>query len=211
MPDKLRVLVVDDHPLMRRALCDLIADESDLSVVGEAADGEAAVELAATLHPDLIVLDLLLPRKDGLTVARELTATHPSAHILALTSSSDREMVAAAIEAGVLGYVIKEVQPEELLHALREVGHGREYIPPALAFRLARQPVTPELSTTPLTPREQEVLRLLGHGDSNRDIARQLSISEHTVRAHVFHLLNKLGLENRAQAALYAAKHFPAS
>ena len=209
MPDPLRVLVVDDHPLMRRALCDLINDERDLTVVGEAADGEAAITLTQTLLPDLMVLDLLLPKKDGLTVARELTRRQPPLQILVLTSSPDIETAIAAIEAGALGYIVKETQPDELLNAIREVGHGRAYLPSALGFRLARPPAP--MPATLLSEREQAVLRLLGAGRTYADIAQQLAISEPTVRAHVFHILRKLGLENRTQAALYGAKHFPAA
>jgi DNA-binding NarL/FixJ family response regulator len=201
---KNRILIVDDHPLMRQALRAMIADEPDFDVVGEAANGEEAVSLARSLAPDVILMDLVMPVKDGLAATAELTHANPETRILALTSSIGENSALAAVEAGVLGYILKDAQPAEVLHALREVAAGREYWPPAVAARLARGVRQRNLEPAPdLSAREQEVLNLLGQGLTNKDIAQRLVISEPTVRAHVYHILQKLHLENRTQAALY--------
>lgn len=202
--NKYRALIVDDHPLMRQALRAMIADEPDFEIAGEASNGEEAVRMARTLLPDVILMDLVMPVKDGFSATAELTRANPDTRILALTSSIGEGSALAAVEAGVLGYILKDAQPVEVLHALREVAGGREYWPPAVAARLARgvrqrnSEPAPDLST-----REQEVLTLVGQGLTNKDIASRLFISEPTVRAHVYHILQKLHLENRTQAALY--------
>lgn len=199
-----RVLIVDDHPLMRQALRAMIADEPDFIVIAEAANGDEAVIQARSLTPDVILMDLVMPVKDGLAATIELTRSRPETRILALTSSIGESSALAAVEAGVLGYILKDAQPAEVLHALREVAAGREYWPPAVASRLARGVRQRNLEPAPdLSAREQEVLMLLGQGLTNKEIAQRLVISEPTVRAHVYHILQKLNLENRTQAALY--------
>lgn len=199
-----RVLVVDDHPLMRQALNSVIEDEPDFTVVGEAENGKQAIAQAQALQPDVIVMDLYMPVKDGLSATAELIQAHPNMRVLALTSSTLNSSALSAVEAGALGYVLKDAHPPEFLHALRQVACGSEYWPPSVAAKLARSVRQRSITTrVELTVREKEVLNLVGKGISNRLIAEQLCISVATVRAHVYHILQKLGLENRTQAALY--------
>ncbi len=206
----IRVLVVDDHPLMREALCAAIADERDMQVVGEATNGEEAVAQARALKPDVTVMDLFMPGKDGLGAIAEIKAENPAARLIALTSSTDEDLVLAAIQAGALGYLLKDSQRVELLRAIREVSRGNTFLPPPVAQKLAnsvrkRPPDQPPL-VEPLTERELEVLKLIGQGASNRQIAQTLGVSEGTIRTHVHNILGKLNLENRNQALLYAVR-----
>ncbi|MBI5303992.1 MAG: response regulator transcription factor [Chloroflexi bacterium] len=208
---KIRILVVDDHPLMREALCMAIEDEADMQVVGEAANGEDAVRQAHALKPDVTVMDLFMPRQDGLHAIADIKSRDANARILALTSSTDEAMVLAAVQAGVLGYLMKDSAREELLQAIRQVSQGNTFLPPQIAQKLAnsvreqkKEHATPPVE--PLTDREIEVLGLIGQGASNKQIAQTLNVSEGTVRTHVHNLLGKLGLENRNQAILYAVR-----
>jgi len=209
---KTRVLIVDDHPLMRDALSMAIEDESDMEIVGQASNGVEAVDLALRLLPDVIVTDLFMPVKDGLTAIAEILTQNPKARILALTSSTEETVMLSAVQAGVLGYLLKDSQRTVLLQAIREVSQGQSYLPPQLARKLMeglrQRPKQPddENRLEQLTGRELDVLRLIGRGASNREVASALSLSEGTVRTHVHHLLNKLGLANRNQAILYALK-----
>lgn len=211
MNSVIRVLIVDDHPLMREALATAIGDEPDMQVVGDATNGVDAAARVRALKPDVTVMDLFLPRQSGLDAVVEIRADDPEARILALTSSTDDAMVLAAIQAGVLGYLMKDSPREELLQAIREVSRGNTFLPPQIARKLAngirtsRRPEPPQ-PIEPLTERELEVLRLLGDGASNKQIAQALGVSEGTVRTHVHNLLGKLGLENRSQAILYAVR-----
>jgi NarL family two-component system response regulator LiaR len=205
------VLIVDDHPLMRQALCLAIETEPDMTIVGEASDGRQAVELALTLKPDVIVMDLYLPHKDGLTATREILAQNPAARVLAVTSSTEDKQVVAALQAGVAGYLLKDATSDTLLEAIRRVAAGQTYIPPDVAEKLAgglrRSAPAPETPAKQLlTQREQQVLALLGQGLPNRQIAEQLALSESTVRVHIYNLLHKLGLTDRHQAVIYALK-----
>lgn len=209
--NRIRIFVVDDHPLMREALCMAIEDETDMQVIGEASNGEDAVKQWRTLKPDVTVMDLFMPRQGGLEAIAEIKRSEPNARILALTSSTDEAMVLAAVQAGVLGYLMKDSQREELLQAIREVSHGNTFLPPAIALKLAnsvreQQKEKPAPPVEPLTEREQEVLGLIGQGASNKEIAQRLNVSEGTVRTHVHNLLGKLGLTNRNQAILYAIR-----
>jgi len=208
---RIRVLVVDDHPLMREALCSAIDDEADMQIVGEATNGEEAVRQVQTLKPDVTIMDLFMPGKDGLTAIAEIRAHNPQAQILALTSATEDQLVLAAVQAGVLGYLMKDSPRTELLHAIREVNQGNSFLPPNVARKLAdslRHPPkekSPPL-IEPLTERELDVLKLLGQGESNKQIAQTLGVSEGTIRTHVHNLLGKLGLGNRNQAILYAIR-----
>ena len=210
-----RVLIVDDHPLMRQVLHSLIEDEADLTAVGEASNGVEAVAQLRALQPDVIVMDLLMPVKDGLTATTEIMQDNPHARILALTSSSEESMVLAAIKAGAMGYVLKGANPPELLQAIREVARGQGYLPASVALKLAdgirhsSNEIDRQQRQSSLTARELDVLVLLGQGLSNRVIAEQLVISEATVRVHLYHILSKLDLPDRNQAMLYAARYFP--
>ena len=205
----IRVLVVDDHPLMRQAICAALEIEPDIVVAGEALNGAEAVAQAQALHPDVIVMDLLLPIMDGVQAIAEIRAANPAARILALTSSLDPERIVAALEAGAQGYLFKDSKRDELMRAVREVSQGHAFLAPAVAQKLVewmRRPRAPTEPVASLTPREMEVLKLLGKAASNRDIARALVLSEATVRVHVHNILGKLGFEHRGQAIAYAIR-----
>lgn len=203
----IRVLVVEDHTVVRQALCMLLADARyGLEVVGEAGDGVEAVALAQTLRPDVIVMDLFMPRMGGVAATQAILRQNPGARVLVLTSDEDDTDAVAAIQAGALGFVSKRASVDELVRTLHSVALDHLVVPRALAARLAA--ATPETSTQPalstLTARELEVLACLARGLGNRAIARTLEISTATVRTHISHLLPKLGAANRTQAAVRA-------
>jgi NarL family two-component system response regulator LiaR len=205
----IRILIADDHTLVRAGLRALIDSEPGMKVVGEAADGAEAVDKARVLQPDVILLDLVMPRKDGIAAITEICGADPDARILVLTSYTDDEKVFPAIKAGALGYLLKDSEPQELLQAIRSVHAGEPSLAPTIARKLMRelqQPPDLPLAENPLSEREAQVLRLVAQGLSNREIADRLVVSERTVRAHVSNILNKLHLANRTQAALYAIR-----
>jgi DNA-binding NarL/FixJ family response regulator len=204
----IRVLVVDDHPLMRQAICTAITIEADIEVVGEARNGAEAVTQALALRPDVIVMDLLMPVKDGVQAIAEIRAADPEARILALTSSLDPDRIVATLEAGAQGYLFKDTQRDELLRAIRDVSQGLAFLPPPVASKLIARMRQPEATDglAALTPREMEVLRLIGKGLSNREIAQSLVLSEATVRVHVHNILSKLGFEHRGQMIAFAIR-----
>jgi len=207
--DTIRVLVADDHAIVRAGLRALIATEPGLEVVGEAADGAEAVRLARSLDPDVVLVDLVMPQHDGLWAIRELALEAPRARILVLTSFAENDQVFSAIKAGALGYLLKDSSPRDLLQAIRDVHAGEASLHPAIARKLIREIHRPsELppSAEPLTEREVEVIGLVAQGLTNREIADRLTISERTVRTHVSNILDKLHLANRTQAALYALR-----
>jgi NarL family two-component system response regulator LiaR len=204
----IRVLIADDHPVVRRGLASLINIRTEMELVGEAVDGVEAVDKALLLKPDVILLDLVMPRKGGLEAIDEIKQENPDARILILTSFADDDKVFPAIKAGALGYLLKDSPPEMLLTAIHDVYRGESSLHPTIARKLIRelnQP-PPNLPPTeePLTRREMEVLRLVARGLSNQEIATELVISEGTVRIHVSNILGKLHLANRTQATLYA-------
>jgi NarL family two-component system response regulator LiaR len=208
------VLVVDDHVVVRRGIRALLATVDGVKVVGEAQDGQEALEKIETLRPDVILLDLLMPRMDGIEVTRRAIAKDPEARILVLTSFAADDKVFPAIKAGALGYLLKDTGPEELVRAIHQVYRGESSLSPAIARKvlqeLSRPPSQP-LTTEPLTEREVEVLRVVAQGKSNQEIAAELMISEATVRTHVSNILGKLHLASRTQAALYALREGLAS
>jgi NarL family two-component system response regulator LiaR len=206
---QIRVLIADDHPLVRKGLSTLFATEPGIKLVGEAKDGVEVVAMARSLQPDVILLDLVMPRKSGIEAINEIMGENPDARILILTSFSEDDQVFPAITAGALGYLLKDTTHRELLKAIREVHSGQSSLHPSIARKLVRQiSQPPDLPRTaePLTPREVDVLQLVAQGHSNREIADTLTISERTVAAHLRGILGKLHLANRTQAALYALK-----
>ena len=209
MAENIRILLVDDHAIVREGQRALLDTEPGMEVVGEAKDGVEAVDLAQTLQPAVILMDLHMPRKDGLAAIAEIKSQNPDARILVLTSFTEDEKVYAAIKAGATGYLMKDALPQEILSAVRQVYQGETSMQPAVAKKLMRElqrdsHLTP--TEEPLTAREVEILKLVAHGLSNQDIAEQLVISERTVRTHVTNILGKLHLANRTQAALYALR-----
>jgi DNA-binding NarL/FixJ family response regulator len=205
----IQVLVVDDHFVVRKGVCALLADAEDIEVVGEAGDGRQAVEEAARCAPQVILMDLDLPEIDGVEATRRILAAQPKVGIVILTGSDMEAEVLTAIRAGALGYLAKTSQRQEFLEAIREVSRGEAWLPPRLTRKLLAHLQTPPATVEildPLTDRESQVLGLLARGWSNRRIAGQLSIAEATVRTHVSHVLDKLGVSNRVEAALHALR-----
>jgi len=206
---KIRVLIADDHAVVREGLRSLIGYQPDMEVVGEAEDGVQAVLRARALRPDVILLDLVMPRLGGLEAIQEIKGKDPQARILVLTSFAEDDSVFPAIKAGALGYLLKDSSPQQLLQAIREVHRGESSLHPTIARMLVRelsQPSGLPPAEEPLTEREMEVLRLVARGLPNEEIATQLTISERTVRNYVSSILDKLHLANRVQAALYALR-----
>lgn len=207
MTAKIRVLIADDHPIVRQGLGVVLAAQPDMTLAGEATNGQEAVNLAQTVRPDVIVMDLKMPGKGGLAAIREIDRLLPSTPILVLTSFSDDNHVFDAIKAGAMGFLIKDSPPEQLLAAIRTVHVGESALHPSIARKLMQEIKSPSKlppSETQLTPRELEVLQCLAQGWSNREIAVELAVSTRTVTTHVRNILDKLHLANRTQAALYA-------
>lgn len=207
MDGLIKIIIADDHPLIRQGLRVVIEAQPDMELVGEASNGEQAIQQALALKPDIVIMDLQMPVKDGLAATREITQADPHAQVLVLTSFPDDDNVYAAIKAGAMGFLLKDSSAEYLLDAIRTVSRGESVLHPTIARKLMqeiRQPPRLPPTTEPLTPREVEVLGCLTQGMANQQIARQLSISVRTVSAHVRNILDKLHLANRTQAALYA-------
>ena len=214
MDNRLRILICDDHAVVREGLRALIATEADMEVVGEANDGEKAVAAFRALNPDVTLLDMVMPRTDGLEAIRIIKGEYPQAKILVLTSFAEDDMVFPAIKSGALGYLLKDSSPDELIRAIRDVSRGEASLHPSIARRLIMelsQPSTLPPTPEPLTEREVEVLKLVAKGYSNEEIADALVVSERTARGHVSSILSKLHLANRTQAALYALREGLAS
>jgi NarL family two-component system response regulator LiaR len=207
--EPIRILIADDHAVVREGLRALIDTEPGMELAGEATDGVEAVDRARSLQPDVILLDLVMPRKGGLEAIGEIKEEDPDARILVLTSFDEDEKVFHAIKSGALGYLLKDASPQELLRAIREVHHGEPSMQPTVAHKVMRElQRTSNLPPTeePLTAREVEILKWVAQGLSNQEIADKLVISERTVRTHVSNILSKLYLANRTQAALYALR-----
>jgi two-component system, NarL family, response regulator LiaR len=206
MPDPpIRVLVVDDHGVVREGLRTYLELQDGIEVAGEAADGEEAVREAERLRPDVVLMDLVMPRLDGVGAMRALRERLPRARVIVLTSFADDERLLPAIQAGAAGYLLKNVQPAELSSAVRLAHAGEALFDPSVAARLVEAIATDEPGPH-LTPREREVLALIGRGLSNKRIARELGLSEKTVKTHVANVLHKLGVTDRTQAAVYAVR-----
>jgi DNA-binding NarL/FixJ family response regulator len=212
----IRVAIADDHAVVRQGLRTFLELQDDVEVVGEAADGAEAVELVARTEPDVVLLDLVMPRLDGIEAIKQIRARCPATRILVLTSFADDRTVLPAVRAGAAGYLLKDVQPPELVSAIRTVHSGEARLAPAVATMLVEQlaaedgangaagdqPAGPHL-----TPREREVLAELARGRANKAIAFELGVSERTVKTHVSNILAKLGFSDRTQAAVYAVEH----
>jgi NarL family two-component system response regulator LiaR len=209
MPHQLiHVLVVDDHPIVRRGLCTEINLDPEMQVVGEAADGLEAVQLARTLQPDVILMDAVMPNENGIDATSDILRENPLAKVLILTSFTEDERMLAAVKAGALGYILKDRNPEEVLQAIRDTYNGKPYLNPSITRRLLQGlPLTKGKAPSEiLTNRETEVLRWVAHGAPNKEIAHAIGVQEATVRAHVSNILGKLNLANRSQLVLYAVK-----
>ena len=209
MTPNIRVLIVDDHAVVRDGLNALISAEPGMHVVGAAADGIEALRLAQELKPDVILLDLVMPRMDGVQATLQIRRLVPGARILVLTSFAEDHQVFSAIKSGATGYLMKDTSSEELLQAIRETYHDRPAMQPKIARRLMQDIRSQENDTSPqpaLTDREIEILQLIALGKTNQEIADQLVLSERTVRTHITNILAKLGLSYRTQAALYALR-----
>ncbi len=203
----IRILIADDHPVVREGLQGLLSIKPGFEVIGTAEDGEEAVLQARLLQPDVIVMDLEMPRKNGLEAIQEIRAANANAKILVVTSFTEDKKIFAALDAGALGCLLKDSSPQELIRAIRDVNRGEMALHPAIARKLLNQQNKQDDAETSLTDREIEVIKLVAQGLDNPEIAEKLVISLPTVRSHVTNILNKLGLSNRTQAALYALRH----
>jgi NarL family two-component system response regulator LiaR len=209
MTETIRVLIVDDHTVVRDGLQALLSVEPGMQVVGSAADGIEAVRLAQELTPDVILLDLVMPRMDGVQAINEIKHNNPSARILVLTSFAENHQVFSAIKSGAMGYIMKDTSADELIRAIRDTYHNKPVLQPEIARKLMRDIQNPVPQTTienTLTDREMEIMRQVALGKTNQEIADELVVSERTVRTHITNILAKLRLSNRTQLALYALK-----
>jgi DNA-binding NarL/FixJ family response regulator len=204
----IRVLVADDHAVVREGLRTFLALQDGIEVVGEAADGETAVAEAERLRPDVALMDLVMPRLDGVGAMRELRRRLPGCRVIVLTSYVDDDRLLPAIQAGAAGYLLKDVEPRELARAVRAAHAGEALLDPGVAARVVEAIAQPPGEPPPqrLTPREREVLQLIGRGYANKRIALELGLSEKTVKTHVSHLLAKLGVTDRTAAAVHAVR-----
>jgi two-component system, NarL family, response regulator LiaR len=201
----IRILLVDDHSVVRQGLRMFLAIDPAFEVVGEASNGAEALDLVAALKPDVVLMDLIMPVMDGVEATRLIRRQYPETEVIALTSVLEDNAVIGAVKAGAIGYLLKDTGADELLKAIRAASAGQVQLSPAVAERLMREIRTPE-SPEKLTERETDVLRCLAEGKANKEIARELQVSETTVKSHVSNILTKLGVPSRTQAALYAVR-----
>lgn len=207
--NKIRVLIVEDQAIVREGLAAILSYQTDIEVVGQAKDGIEAVEMLETAKPDVILLDLVMPRQDGLTTIPIVKEKMPGVHILVLTSFADNDRVYQAIKFGAQGYMLKDATHTQLLQGIRDVAQGLSTLYPSIAMRVIRELNNPDeqaYATEPLTPRELQTLRLISSGLSNQEISQKLFVQESTVAKNVSNILDKLHLANRTQAALYAVR-----
>jgi NarL family two-component system response regulator LiaR len=205
----IRLLITDDHSIVRKGIKALLATEKDMQVVGEAENGAEAVEKAASLKPDVVLMDLVMPEMDGIEATRRITTEQPGTKILVLTSFAADDKVFPAVKAGALGYLLKDSTPDQLLEAVRQVHRGEPSLEPSIARKVLQELSNPgqgKQTAEPLTERELDVLRLIAQGMSNKEIASKIFVAEWTVRSHVSKILGKLHLASRTQAALYALR-----
>lgn len=206
MSELIRVLVADDHPVVRDGLNAVLLPRNGVTVVGEAADGHEAVELARRLKPDVVLMDLMMPQLDGIRATEAIVRENPSVHVLVLTSFGEEQRLADAIRAGASGFLLKDFQRDDLLQAIRTVHGGQLAVPAQMGRRLMTLLNAEEREADALTEREKDVLDGVSRGLSNQAIADELSIGLNTVRSHIHNLLSKLALANRTQLALYASR-----
>lgn len=211
-PEKIKVLIVDDHQVVRQGLRTFLELHEDISIVGEAEDGRQAVELVNQLAPDVVLMDLVMPHMDGITATQQIMASGSTTKVIALTSFSEDDKVFPAIQAGAASYLLKDVSPDNLVEAIRAVHRGEARLHPDITRKLMQQVShkrneIQESSVEQLTEREIEVLRLVARGRSNREIAEDLFISEKTVKTHISNILGKLNLDQRTQLVIYAIKN----
>jgi len=203
----IRVLVVDDHPVVRRGISDLLASEPDVEVVGAAGDGDTAVTLAKRLDPDVVLMDIEMPGVDGVAATHRIGTVAPRTAVVILTTFADRARITRALDAGAAGYLLKDAEPTELIDGIRTAAAGSTPISPRVATSLAERD---DAIPPALTPREREVLTLLADGLANKQIARRLGIAEKTVKAHLTRVFAALDVTDRTQAALWVARNTPA-
>ena len=206
MTEPIRVLVVDDHAVVREGLRTFLELQDGIEVAGEAADGGEAIEAAERLRPDVVLMDLVMPALDGLAAMRALRERVPGARVIVLTSFADDDKLLPALRAGAAGYLLKNAEPQELARAVRAANAGEALLDPHVAARLVDALAGEKEPLDRLTPREREVLQLIGRGFSNKRIAQELRLSEKTVKTHVGHVLAKLGVDDRTQAAVFAVR-----
>lgn len=204
----IRVVLVDDHAIVRDGLAQLLASADDIEVVGMAADGSEAQDVVEQTEPDVVLMDLQMPVVDGVTATRLIVESGSRSQVVVLTSYSDGERIVAALDAGAMGYLLKDAEPADLLEGVRSVSRGESPIHPRAARQLlAARSLAPSSSSVQLTPREGEVLRLVRSGLANKQIARRLGISERTVKAHLTSTFQRIGVSDRTQAALWAERN----
>ena len=214
----IRILIADDHALLRQGIRNFLSLESDFEIIGEAADGEETIRRASELRPDILLLDINMPKGNGIEVATRLRETHPEIRILALTIHDDENYMMKMIQSGAAGYLLKDVEPSMMVQAIRRVHAGESFVEPSLTAKLFRgitdreaqkpAPQAPGMSESDkLSAREIEVLRLIGRGMSNAEIARELYLSEKTVKNHLTNIFRKFQVSDRTQAVLFAIKH----
>ena len=208
---KIKVLIVDDHQVVRQGLRTFLELQEDVLVVGEAGDGQSAVEMVRQLNPNIVLMDLVMPRLDGISATRQVKSLGSDVKVIALTSFTEDDKVFPAIQAGASSYLLKDVSPDDLVEAIRAVYRGEARLHPDIARKLMEQvahqtPFPRESHVDDLTERELDVINLVAHGFNNQEIAKELVISEKTVKTHISNILSKLQLEDRTQLAIYAIK-----
>jgi NarL family two-component system response regulator LiaR len=207
--EPISVMLIDDHRVVRQGLSDFLELQADIEIVGEAASGEEGVQLARELLPDVVLMDLVMPGIDGVETTRRLKAVSPSTRVIVLTSFADDDKVFPAIKAGAISYLLKDISPEDLAHAIRAAQRNEAVLHPEVAAKLMQEFSVPRPNEAPveqLTPREMDVLRLIAKGKSNKEIADALIVSEKTIKTHVSNILSKLHLADRTQVAIYALR-----
>ncbi|MFV9503651.1 MAG: response regulator [Oscillochloridaceae bacterium umkhey_bin13] len=207
--DTITVMLIDDHRVVRQGLRDFLELQGDIEIVGEAASGEEGAQLARELLPDVVLMDLVMPGIDGVETTRRVKTASPSTKVIVLTSFADDDKVFPAIKAGAISYLLKDISPEDLAHAIRAAQRNEAVLHPEVAAKLMQEFSTPRPGEAPveqLTPREMDVLRLIAKGRSNKEIADTLIVSEKTIKTHVSNILSKLHLADRTQVAIYALR-----